>query len=66
MSKKIKIKIDRSGKTHIEVDGCDGAQCEDITRALVQALGSAENVQHKPEYYSVLDDIQQKVYESNE
>jgi hypothetical protein len=56
------IKI-KDGKTHIEVTGVEDASCADITAALEQALGEVEDVQRKPEYYTVLDDLTQEVDE---
>lgn len=62
--KKIKVRIDKKGKTHIEVDGAEGQECETLTNALVRALGTVEDVQRKPEYYVELDEMHTKLYES--
>lgn len=48
----IKIKIDKKGDVKIEVDGCTGPTCKDITRAIEQALGISENVELKGEFHA--------------
>ena len=56
----------KDGKINIEVSGVSDASCADITAALEKELGEVENVQHKPEYYVELDDIQNYAYEEEE
>ena len=64
MSTRVEIRIDKEGKTHIEVFGMEGQGCEDITRLLQEALGGqVEDVQQKPEYFVELEGIEQEMYE---
>ena len=58
----IVIKI-KKGKTTFEVNGVSGVKCEELTKALEQAVGKVEDVQRKPAFFVELDDIQQKIYE---
>lgn len=51
MAGTIKIRLDKEGKTHIEVDGCSGTTCEDITKVLTQGLGETEEHVQKLEAY---------------
>lgn len=47
----IKVKIDRTGKSTIEVHGVKGRACEDVTRFLEQALGRIERREQTAEYF---------------
>jgi hypothetical protein len=47
--------IDEDGTLHLEVNGCEGTVCETITEALLQRMGTVEDVQRKPEYYITQD-----------
>ena len=51
----------KKGQVHIDVLDVHDASCMDISKAFEQALGIVEDVQRKPEYYAILDDMQQKV-----
>jgi hypothetical protein len=55
--------ITPKGEIKIEVDGVVGPTCEDITRAYEDALGVRVDINHKPAFYSELDNIEQKIYE---
>lgn len=48
---KIIVRIDKTGKTQIEVDGVKGESCTDITKKLEEALGQTTNTELKGEYY---------------
>ena len=66
MSTKIEFRIDKNGKVHIDVEGVEGASCEDITRSFEVALGTTEETQRKPEYYVELDTLEQFQHEGEE
>ncbi len=51
MAGTIKVKLDKLGKTFIEVDGCAGTTCEDLTKVLVGGLGEREEHIQKLEAY---------------
>lgn len=63
MSAKISLKIDKLAKVHVEVNGCTGTVCEDITEVLTRGLGETEEHVQKleafdntrPDYVSNLD-----------
>ena len=63
MSAKIKIRIDSEGQAHFDVEGGSGIDCESLTRAFEEALGSKINTQYKPEYFCELEDLEQEIYE---
>lgn len=64
MSAKIKVRIDKQGQVHIDVDGVTGTSCQDLTRLFEEKLGLDKEVQLKPDYDVVLDDMQIKQYEN--
>ncbi|HID22250.1 MAG TPA: DUF2997 domain-containing protein [Planctomycetaceae bacterium] len=41
--KKMRIRIRRDGKTEIRVEGAEGDECLDFTRAIEQAVGEVEH-----------------------
>ncbi len=45
------VEIDPKGSVKIEVEGGQGASCSLLTRDLEKALGSAQDVEKKPEYH---------------
>ncbi len=48
--KKMRIHIDNSGKTTVKVEGAEGDECLDFTRAVEKALGTVEErVRHDDE-----------------
>lgn len=50
--KTIKIEIARDGSsTKIEVDGVAGASCEDVTKNLIEALGTISDSERTPDYF---------------
>ena len=51
MSIKIIVRIDKTGKTQIEVDGVKGEACTDITKKLEEALGQTTGTELKGDYY---------------
>lgn len=65
MPAKIDIVI-KDGKIALEVSGVEDASCEQLTKALEQALGEVEEVNHKPEYWALLDPVEQFAYEDYE
>jgi hypothetical protein len=48
--KKMKIRIDRKGKTKIQVEGGSGTDCLDFTRSVEDALGVVEERELLEEY----------------
>jgi len=40
--KKIRIRIGKDGKTTVQVEGCTGPSCVDLTKAFEQAVGDVE------------------------
>jgi hypothetical protein len=50
--KKIQITIRKDGTQKVEVLGCQGQDCTELTRELERRLGAAEGERtFKPEYY---------------
>lgn len=44
----------------IEVDGCVDGSCKQITEAVEKALGTATNIDYKPEFYQAQEEYQQQ------
>ncbi len=51
----------KNGEITWEVDGVLGSGCEDLTRALAEAVGGAAEVSHKPQYYVELVEQEQSL-----
>ena len=51
--KKVRIRIGLDGSTQFKVEGGQGADCVDFTRALEQAVGSVENRELTADYHEV-------------
>lgn len=51
MNQQIIVTFDENGKPIIEAEGFTGGQCQQITDAIVAALGGADSVQLKPSFY---------------
>lgn len=49
--KRMRIRINQQGQTTINVEGGQGADCRDFTRAVEEALGTVEQQELKEEYY---------------
>lgn len=50
--KEIKVIISKDGSgVELDVEGVKGSSCEDLTKDLLEALGSIEKSEKKPEYY---------------
>jgi len=49
--KKVRIRIGVDGRTQFKVEGGQGADCVDFTRALEQAVGSVENRELTADYH---------------
>ena len=49
--KKVRIRIGLDGRTQFKVEGGQGADCIDFTRALEQAVGSVENRELTADYH---------------
>ncbi len=49
--KKVRIRIGLDGRTQFKVEGAQGADCIDFTRALGQAVGSVENRELTADYH---------------
>ena len=48
----IKVEIAKDGSsTKIEVDGIAGASCEDVTKNLIEALGTAQSSEKTPDFF---------------
>ena len=62
----IQIKIDKLGNASLDVSGTTGVNCEQLTKAFEEALGTKVESQLKPEYYVELEDMQIKVNESDD
>lgn len=52
MTKTIEVVVDASGQLRIDAEGFKGADCEDATRFLEDALGTVSERRRKPEYTS--------------
>ncbi len=51
------VVIKKTGEVAVEVNGMQGSSCQDITRALSEALGTEVESQAKPEYFVELDNL---------
>jgi len=61
MKKTIEIIVSSNGETQIDAVGFKGADCEQATRFLEEALGVVSNRMKKPEYHqSRLTRLQQR------
>ena len=49
--KKVRIRIGLDGRTQFKVEGGQGADCVDFTRALEQAIGNVENRELTEDYH---------------
>ena len=49
--KKVRIRIGLDGRTQFKVEGGQGADCIEFTRALEQAVGSVENRELTADYH---------------
>jgi len=49
--KKVRIRIGLDGRTQFKVEGGQGADCVEFTRALEQAVGSVENRELTADYH---------------
>ena len=49
--KKVRIRIGLDGRTQFKVEGGQGADCVDFTRALEQAIGNVENRELTADYH---------------
>ncbi len=56
----IQFRISKSGDVNLEVSGTSGINCEQLTRAFEDALGTKVDSQQKPEYFVQLDGIEQQ------
>ena len=63
MSRIIEIRIDKEGKTHLDVQGVEDATCEDLTKVFEDALGTKVETERKPAYFSEIEGI--KLYEED-
>lgn len=45
------ITVDATGKTKVEVNGCAGSSCKDLTREIERALGESGKETLKGEFY---------------
>lgn len=62
MASIIKFRIDKKGNAHLEVDdSIVGTDCTSMTAAFEDALGIKVDVQTKPQFYDVIDGIENKV-----
>jgi hypothetical protein len=51
MMESIEVTIDKSGQVKVEVNGCSGKSCSDLTKGIEQALGQVTADEQKPEYF---------------
>jgi len=49
--KEIKIIIGKDGKVNLKVEGIKGAACHDLTKKLVEALGTVEKTENTGGFY---------------
>ncbi len=47
----VQATIPANGDPKVEVIGCSGSSCENLTAALTGALGSTKDINHKQEYF---------------
>jgi len=62
MATTIKFVIKKDGTTNLEVDGVVGQSCAQVTKPFEEALGVKVDVQTKPEFDVVLDDLQNHAF----
>ena len=46
----VNVFIDDYGDVEIDVEGAEGAECEELTKELERDLGVVRSREHKPEY----------------
>jgi hypothetical protein len=62
MTKTIEVIVSASGEINIDAVGFKGADCEQATRFLEEALGTVQQKQRKPEFHQrSKTKLQQKV-----
>lgn len=54
---KMKIVIDKNGKTVIHVEGVAGASCKDFTRVIENAIGVVQQCDLTDDYYKTDEQI---------
>lgn len=59
MSKKIIIRIDKTGKIKISTHGYTGAGCIDATKTIEEALGVVEDKKYTEEFYAIEHGVEQ-------
>lgn len=57
--KGLQIDIKKDGSISIEALGYEGNECESISAAFEEALGTVTNKEYKPEYYAQAKNIEQ-------
>lgn len=55
MARKITIKIDKQGKTQVDLEGFKGEECVDWTNRLADALGKKVHSEKKEDYYASVE-----------
>mgnify|MGYP001315411296 FL=1 len=58
----LKFSIRQDGTVTEEVMGVVGTECENLTKQVEERLGIVERVEHKPEYYEIIN-VAEEVYE---
>ena len=52
MNRKLEITLGKDGSIKVDAIGFQGASCKEATKFLDELFGTAENVEHKMEYYN--------------
>jgi hypothetical protein len=60
VSEQIEVTVAADGGTKVEVKGCAGKQCGELTKALEAALGTVTQDVKKPEFYQPAKQTQQQ------
>ncbi len=61
MAKEIEFTIDEDGNVEIDLTGCDGKGCVDLSNKLAKALGHVTVSRKKKEFYKPVVKEKQKV-----
>lgn len=57
---KIVVRCSPNGTVKVEADGVVGSSCQNITKPLIDALGSEGDSSMKPEFYESVEQQQQQ------
>lgn len=59
--KEIEIIIEKDGEISMDLKGWNGKGCSEVTKEFTKALGTAVNVEKKPDYWKTETKQKQKI-----